>query len=589
MNNSALQIAPRVLPASPVGSGLLQRKCDCGQHTVAGGECTECSKQRDGILQRSAISHESGHDNGVPTIVNEVLRSSGQPLDSQTRAFMEPRFRHDFSSIPVRAQGSYSAASALRIGPAVDRFELEADRIAEDVVRAPAQVGSPLGHDFSRIRVHADSRAAQSARAVNAKAYTVGEHIVFGPGQYQPESSAGRKLMAHELAHTIQQSSENAGPRAQLQRTLNDGHDLQAPRFSGNLALEAAFDDERLIRRGAKGTHVRLIQQSLIDQGYPLPFGGADGIFGPETEAAVKRFQTDAGAVKIDGLVGPETMGLLDQHDTTLLTGVGPVALQGPLAAPAPKLATCDAPFKGVTFTLANQVATGANPSVSLSDVVVGGKHVLQMRGIAQANYNPRITVNAPNNAKAQEFQVGFPSNMLSDVMEYVFSNGIKIRTTLPFPIKDGVGLSSGQYDPVFVMSLTPTILMDFPANGTTINLAWPDRPQDFAFVNLQDNPQCAGQPSPATLVRAFMIDRFRTWVAVRHRPSGCVRALHHIDWDINWAATVAVPAAGGASTVTPTSTALNVTVPNGNGSPSFIQGGLVPDDFAGNNRSCGP
>ena len=64
-----------------------------------------------------------------------------------------------------------------------------------------------LGHDFSQVRVHADERAAASARAVGALAYTAGSQIVFGAGRYAPESPAGRTLLAHELAHVIQQSS----------------------------------------------------------------------------------------------------------------------------------------------------------------------------------------------------------------------------------------------------------------------------------------------------------------------------------------------------------------------------------------------
>src|SRR5205085_5888863 len=64
-----------------------------------------------------------------------------------------------------------------------------------------------FGHDFSRVRVHADSQAEQSAKAVHARAYTVGRHIVFGAGQYAAHSHAGRSLLAHELAHTIQQGA----------------------------------------------------------------------------------------------------------------------------------------------------------------------------------------------------------------------------------------------------------------------------------------------------------------------------------------------------------------------------------------------
>ena len=64
---------------------------------------------------------------------------------------------------------------------------------------------SRFGYDFSRIRIHRDAKAAESAQSVNAFAYTVGQDIVFGDGQYSPNSTVGRTLIAHELVHTIQQ------------------------------------------------------------------------------------------------------------------------------------------------------------------------------------------------------------------------------------------------------------------------------------------------------------------------------------------------------------------------------------------------
>jgi Domain of unknown function (DUF4157) len=142
-------------------TGLLQRKCACGQHTVASGECEECSAKREGMMQRAAVSPSPV--NNVPPIVHDVLSSSGQPLDTGTRAFMEPRF----------------------------------------------------GRDFSQVRVHTDARAAESARAVNALAYTVGRDVVFGKGAYALATSEGRRLMAHELAHTIQQERESESPTTQ--------------------------------------------------------------------------------------------------------------------------------------------------------------------------------------------------------------------------------------------------------------------------------------------------------------------------------------------------------------------------------------
>jgi hypothetical protein len=73
-----------------------------------------------------------------------------------------------------------------------------------------------FGQDFSRVRVHADATAAESARSVHALAYTVGQHIVFAPGQYDPHSPRSRRLLAHELAHTVQQAGSAGVGQAKL-------------------------------------------------------------------------------------------------------------------------------------------------------------------------------------------------------------------------------------------------------------------------------------------------------------------------------------------------------------------------------------
>src|SRR5712672_2731184 len=64
-----------------------------------------------------------------------------------------------------------------------------------------------LGHDFSHVRIHSGPAAEQSARDVNANAFTVGNHLVFGTGKYAPRSAKGKWLLAHELTHVIQQQS----------------------------------------------------------------------------------------------------------------------------------------------------------------------------------------------------------------------------------------------------------------------------------------------------------------------------------------------------------------------------------------------
>lgn len=162
-------------------TAILQRRCACGQHTIAGAECQECGKKR---LQRSALSRPEPAQ--APSVVNDVLRSPGRPLDPTTRALMETRLSFE---PPARS---------------ADGAEHQAERAAQ-ALDAPRHNG--FAHDFARVRVHTDGRAAESARAVNAKAYTVGQEIVFGEGYYSPATVRGQHLIAHELTHVIQQSA----------------------------------------------------------------------------------------------------------------------------------------------------------------------------------------------------------------------------------------------------------------------------------------------------------------------------------------------------------------------------------------------
>jgi hypothetical protein len=135
----------------PRSSSVLQRRCACKGNP-------EQDEETQGVLQCKAANLAPSRP--VPPLVHDVLRSPGQLLDPATRAFMEPRF----------------------------------------------------GHDFGAVRVHTDIRAGKSAEAVNALAYTIGRDIVFGPSQYSPGSEIGSRLLAHELAHIVQQQTSNIAP-----------------------------------------------------------------------------------------------------------------------------------------------------------------------------------------------------------------------------------------------------------------------------------------------------------------------------------------------------------------------------------------
>jgi len=212
---------------TPVQTNLLQRKC------------TLCNKS--GLLKDSEQDKEK-----------LTLQRSSVDLAGTTTV---PRFGHDFSRVSVHSTGPGMIQTKLTINKPRDIYEQEADRVAEQVMatrahpgfpdappriqrymgpptgqadtarasvdRVLASHGTPLGpaiqqdmeqrfgHDFSRVRVHTDAQAEESTRALSARAFTIGRDVVFGSGHYAPGTVAGKRLIAHELTHVIQQNSSN--------------------------------------------------------------------------------------------------------------------------------------------------------------------------------------------------------------------------------------------------------------------------------------------------------------------------------------------------------------------------------------------
>jgi hypothetical protein len=123
----------------------------CAACASAASPCPACESKDEALVQRKTDGNSGGASSVPDTFVRNL--GPGQPLDSATRAFFEPRF----------------------------------------------------GRDFGHVRVHAGSSAADKAREIHARAFTAGPNIVFGSNQYRPHSPAGQRLLAHELTHTLQQ------------------------------------------------------------------------------------------------------------------------------------------------------------------------------------------------------------------------------------------------------------------------------------------------------------------------------------------------------------------------------------------------
>ena len=149
------------------------------------------------LRKESANCHQSEikSDAELSLHVNEAIGSSGQPLGPETRPFLDQSF----------------------------------------------------GHDFSKVRIHSDSQAAHSAAALNARAYTLGSNIVFGAGQYVPRTRLGRSLIAHELAHVVQQEGTPAAVHGKLRiSSQSDSNEQEADKASRAVMAGETISDRSL-------------------------------------------------------------------------------------------------------------------------------------------------------------------------------------------------------------------------------------------------------------------------------------------------------------------------------------------------------
>jgi hypothetical protein len=148
---------PSEREADHVAERVMRMPEPSAAHGLLQRKCASCEEE-DKVQRKTSGNSMNGA--APPPVVHDVLRTPGQPLDVSTRGFMERRF----------------------------------------------------GYDFGDVRIHTEALASQSAEAVAARAYTVGSNIAFRQGEYAPGTTAGKSLLAHELAHVVQQGSGGVRP-----------------------------------------------------------------------------------------------------------------------------------------------------------------------------------------------------------------------------------------------------------------------------------------------------------------------------------------------------------------------------------------
>jgi hypothetical protein len=239
-------------PAQPCPHAWLQPRCACGAPAGLGGHCAACDRQLQwGLAPTLAVGAPGdAHEREAEHAADQLMHGPAVPLASGlSRLPAAATQRRETAAVHADSAqpGQLAPTGALKPGllapagaPQPGLLARAGAAPAGPLARAgtPASsalaaaspaAGHPLpattrafmearfGHDFGRVRIHADANAAASAHALGAQAYTVGTDIAFGSGRYAPQTDTGRHLLAHELAHVVQQGA-GAADAGRLQR-----------------------------------------------------------------------------------------------------------------------------------------------------------------------------------------------------------------------------------------------------------------------------------------------------------------------------------------------------------------------------------
>lgn len=299
---------PTTQAATPAASpALIQRACACGGSAGPTGECEECREKKlagpgaDGLLPKLRINQPGDRfEREADRAADAVMRMPEAPQEEDEEERVQPKLEAAAPPPILQRQAAPPPAAPVEEEDEEEGVPHtpEAVREMEESNVAPkreagaaggstggrevqAAVASPgagqgldpadrgfmerrLGHDFSRVRVHADETADRAARSIRARAFTHGSDIWFARGEYAPGTDRGRRLLAHELVHTVQQGSSAGAAGASLVQRAACPSSCETPVAAGNLCRarsvtrdncgdHAAADDSNKI------SHIRVL------------------------------------------------------------------------------------------------------------------------------------------------------------------------------------------------------------------------------------------------------------------------------------------------------------------------------------------
>ena len=197
--------AARVSKITPVYSPLIQRKPAC----ACGGVCPKCRSQENLQPKLKIGAPDDKYEREADRVADRIMR---QPLSE----------KEEEETVQAKAVPGQETGSSIAIP---DGFLAGGGRLLPPSTKHFLE--SRLGHDFSHVRIHDGAPAAEAAQSINARAFTLGRDVVFNKGEYSPDSERGKRLLAHELTHVMQQAGGGRLPHIQRQEEEESTEDVR--------------------------------------------------------------------------------------------------------------------------------------------------------------------------------------------------------------------------------------------------------------------------------------------------------------------------------------------------------------------------
>ena len=261
-----------------IGNQATLRRMEADREKAAGasGLCPECEKDRKTGFQAKLVIGEAGDafEREADRLADQVTAS---PAHAAAAGGVPPRVQRVAAQSPARSD----AAAPASVG------QVLAGSGAPLEATARQDMEQRFGHDFSAVRVHADAAAGRSALDVGARAYTVGSHVVFAPGEYAPGQAPGRHLLAHELAHVLQQNAgvplvQRGPPTGKIDVSIvltDEKQDMAEGRFYSGTVIRVFSAEDAAAKLKALGAPIgTLYVISHSSAAGKVQFSSAEGI-----------------------------------------------------------------------------------------------------------------------------------------------------------------------------------------------------------------------------------------------------------------------------------------------------------------------